>query len=709
MPETAAQRVISKIEELDIPKWRKLTEEENNAIDIMYNDVDTAEWKLKVKKFIEENFKEKWEARENLLRLTADLEQDNNTEIQNEALKQPLSMESLQENTSSNIMKKVLWISIVDKLWNSLTPKTKEVLKNTNNEWVFDLFIAQKSLKEGLNEFPALLIHQENIKLIMFKRVLEKIWTTSMFETIIEKWTSSFFWNKKEWENKQWDFDLINIKQVFDDLKTFNTWSIDPTKSEGFTIYNLDENEKIKEDIIQAPKSLKYLSDYIEKIVDTDFQNLKKLLNIAKERNLLEDKNFNALLDNTEVMDDLLKNGKTDPEKSMWYHINLEKWTLDLNIIDEIDINKVKNDFMSNITKLTDETWKPIDEITAWARNIANIIEKFTGYDIKELKVMLDKFAEEHPFIWWILKFIFWMVFNEGIMSNLDNLDSKIKKSVENLNKFKNEISDKSTLPFTIEKKLEDKNKQEKLKNIEKVLKNIQWWEDLKQIEWEKEKTSIIDSSTFWKDVLISKNSENHLIKQVQQAVGNIKKEKSIINESEFFKELAKITYKKEEKKDIKPKENTEETNVASVPIEQPTTPKEKPEPEEIPEPPKKPKPIVAVQAETEVIPSLDKDIAVFNQNTKKIDIAGNSYWIESINYLGASLWLELNNIQWNNIEFNVSDYKTRWLLMAKWKNINDSKVSFDIPEQDYNNIVLWLKENNSHTYTDNGLEIKFA
>lgn len=461
-----------------------------------------------------------------------EVEKEKTNEVQKEV--QPISMETFKNKITSPTMNMML-------SWENLPDSIKEYWAKS----VFDLFADQKLLKtvnelwvKNQSELLPFYKNKDSIKIIFWKKLIEA------FDGIsISSATNSLISSV----NKKWEkLDLGSLKKAFEDLEDFsekikdweNLWEITFLK-----LPNFEENK------IQVPYSIKILSQQIEKIVEEQTINLKKLFNSAKWKNTLNDKWFENILANPEALEKIL-----NWEEYIWngFKINLSNNSFEKQESPiDLDTKKSQEEFIENLARETDKIWKPIDELRSNAQKLSETVKKITWYDIDDLKDIIENLKKSSPFLWWIISFIFNIFF--GVLPETKNNKETVwelppedvrKTSIKNLVKFK-ESDSKKIIPENFDLwKPENENKDfEKLNWFFWTINNSeeQRIKNLPENQEKNKSNEIIKDPNLWKNLLWNwenleewstlKKLNKAIKKQILEKTPKIEKWENFLNE----------------------------------------------------------------------------------------------------------------------------------------------------------------------------------
>lgn len=274
---TSADKVIDKIKELNIPEWRDFTDAEKTAIDNLFKEVKTEEWKNQVRDYIQKHLK--WDSKNELLSLSKDVW--NNVELS----KKPTFWEFKEKMWSKNeIMAKLFSISDI----------------------YFDLKLKNISLSSS---------EKENIKLILWDKLLNSINFDDWLWIIVWKISSKInslswlLWISKQWENTK-EFkpeELINTLSNLEKELSINVQS----ESWNILFWSFDELIWDSFESIKNAKLQNKQLDSFDKVRELIYHNDSKFKNIT-----IEDIKNNTL-DKIKTFDNL---------KWVWDKV---KWLLD--------------------------------------------------------------------------------------------------------------------------------------------------------------------------------------------------------------------------------------------------------------------------------------------------------------------------------------------------------------------------------------------
>lgn len=610
-----------------------------------------------------------------------------------------VSMDDLKSKVKSESMLKILSLENIPEALKKYKPEPKSL---------FDLFATQKLLKTAkwswleLSNFWPLITYWDSIKMIIWKRLVTAFDSSSIWDmaTSLAKSQIPISW---DW------IKVESIKKAFDDLKWFSDDTIKWDNLWKMEVFNFWDNPSTKEsdpqvysDSVDIPKSMIDLSSQIESIVEEDCKNLVKLINLAKDKNKLNDKDFEKVLASPKILDELLEKWTYNWN---WFDIDLLTTPNKLDFSDEaktFDVKSLQDTFIYELALKTDEAWKPVDEAIKSVTEIAKTIKDWTWYDVKDLKGFIDNIEKEHPFLWWILKMFFWMFFWALPTDAVEN--SKIKEprkiSLENLINFQSDQNSKKYLPEDF--KLD---KEEDVKKFDTFFNTINSVEEsristLPENEKVNKSDEIIKWPNFWKDVLIWTDLVKWtMMFKIHEKVKWIIEKVPKPNMQQFIEEINNINPDEIKEDKIEKTKNepsqtvsepnmnqtpnpvipakTENTNISSAPVlpnsqdkpkePKPADPKDK-KPVEEPKPKTEQTQIETVKIKTleEQIASWKTDLLInwktikvsFDKENKQIMLWKNKY---SITIKEANLWdvtsiVNLESISLINFTFSYPD-----------------------------------------------------
>lgn len=363
---------------------------------------------------------------------------------------------------------------------------------------------------------------KETIQLLIWNKVVSKIWVMSGSWYMMEKWLEKMKWLvdstmsiTQQWSEitKQEDFDITKLWETFDKIQT---------------IFESDDKDKEE----KWNKLLWEVTEYFSYLTKDYFSNLNQVFAIAKENNIEQNPDFLQLLDNPLIMNEVLE---TWEYKKNGIEINLNN-----KVISGLEKNTTivadKKAFMKEIVQNTNDTWNKIDNLKDKVDKVAGLFVKF-WFDSNELKQFQED-VKNIPLIWSLLSFVLSFFLWDKVFNAIDNIhdSQKYKVVVEKAQEYF--IQDDIELPFEKTVKLEKKDGS----NIEKFLKNVEAFEI--QQAWEKEiRESIIFEDNFWQ-LLFSKNIPEHpMYKIIQDAVKTINPNDDTISQEDYFVALSKLKF----------------------------------------------------------------------------------------------------------------------------------------------------------------------
>lgn len=647
----------------------------------------------------------------------------NESKVETQAEIPKVSMDYFKSKVKSESMLKMLsWENIPESL-KKYKPEPKSL---------FDLFATQKLLKTAkwswleLSNFWPLITYWDSIKMVIWKRLVTAFDSSSIWDmaTSLAKSAIPISW---DW------IKVESIKKAFDDLKWFSKDTIKLDNLWKMEVYNFWDNPSTNEsdlwiysESINIPKSMIDLSSQIESIVEEDCKNLVKLINLAKDKNKLNDKNFEKVLASPKILDELLEKWSYNWN---WFNIDLLTIPNKLEINDEaktFDVKALQDTFINELALKTDEAWKPVDDAIKNVKQIAETIKKWTWYDVKDLKGFIDNIEKEHPFLWWILKMIFWMFFWALPTDAVDKskIEEPRKVSLENLIIFKNEKEEnKKYLPENF--KLD---KEEDVKNFDTFFNTINSAEEnrikaLPESEKVNKTDEIIKWPNFWKEVFIWTDLDKWtMMFKIHEKISWIIWKIPKPNMKQFLEEINKITPEEIKENKIDEVENPkqavsgssinqaqnqevptkiEDTKISSVPVKSEPKPVEPKDPKTGDESKKTKPDQTSKPVETAKVKTLEEQILLwetnllidwknisvsFNKENKQIILWKNKY---SITVKEANLWnvtdiINLENISLAEFTFsypdpNLKNPLNRSVGISKLDTITSAKMVTDL------------------------------
>jgi len=410
-------------------------------------------------------------------------------------------------------------------------------------------FLLQQSDKylglELLNIIPSQ--GKENFQILIWNKIVQSMWLSSLLRHGANSFMGGIQWifsgAKEGLGNATQDgLSMDDLGQIAESFRNFgdgeqeNDASI--TLPAALAVANWGNAE------LKVPSGVVKGLNYLDSLTQGYFQNMKKLLELAKSQWMESSEAFKSFLSHPQLLQELLENGK----------VNQDGFDIDLNtskiVLWSLTVEQIETSGKEMISKILGDTNSlsgKIDSIMAKTDQFAKWFEQL-GFDaagIEELKQTLFSI----PIIGAIFKILFGD-FLSGISSRIEsmNLSSEIKKAVENATAYILKPENKEKLPFKVREEDPGKLSEDETSNFTKFLKKLKKQAKEDGIE-DDAITALLQDTNLTQKLFtgegipaeVGDSKENALLSRTHKKITEISSAEDKPTQEEFFKKLKDI------------------------------------------------------------------------------------------------------------------------------------------------------------------------